>query len=89
MSHERQWGVGIIPIDPRGDDVIALFHVIYATSSRNHDPGCFMAQQRREAMTRPSRPPHRVNLCMTNAARKELGQNPVGRRIRKLNFIDD
>src|SRR5712692_2799342 len=89
MRNERQRRVGIIPIDPRRYDVVAFFHMAYVTSSRDHHSRCFMTQERREAVTRPSRPAHSMNLRMTDAAGKELYQNLVRRWIRKLNFIHD
>src|SRR3990167_283764 len=46
-----------------------------------------MTQQRREAMTGSRRPAHRVDLRVTDAAGKELYQNLIRRRIRKINFI--
>jgi hypothetical protein len=48
-----------------------------------------MTQEFREAMTRPSRPSHRMNLRMTHSARKELDQNLIRRGIGELNFIYD
>src|SRR3990167_9392374 len=46
-----------------------------------------MTQQRREAMTGSRRPAHRVDLRVTDAAGKELYQNLIRRRNRKINFI--
>jgi hypothetical protein len=48
-----------------------------------------MTQQRWKALAGPSRPAHRVDLRVANAAGKELDQNLVGRRVRQLDLIHD
>jgi hypothetical protein len=74
-------------INPCRDDMVAFSNMRYIVSFGGYDSRRFMTQQRRETMTRPRWPAHRVKLRVTDTAGKELHQNLVRPRIGDLDCI--
>jgi hypothetical protein len=48
-----------------------------------------MTQKRRQTMTGPGRPPHGVELRVTNAAGKQFNQHLIGPGAGELDFVHD
>ena len=87
VRDQRLVGGRIIPIDPSRNDVVAFLNVLDVTPRGDHHACRFMAEERRQSLTRSCWPLHGVKLRVTNATGEELDEYLVRRRIGKLNFV--